>query len=136
MVQDIAEKSFWDKYPPLKPFAQLARWDRPIGFWLLFWPCVWGAALAPHFQDRNFQYKLWPIFLFFIGAIAMRGAGCTLNDLLDRKLDAKVTRTKNRPLPSGTVHPVAAVVFLMLQLAVGGWVLFQLPNTAIMIGFL
>jgi 4-hydroxybenzoate polyprenyltransferase len=134
MVNDIADKSFWDRVPFLKPYALLARWDRPIGFWLLFWPCVWGMALAPHFKSFGVQGQVEFVVLFFIGAVAMRGAGCTLNDLIDRKLDAQVERTKTRPLPSGAVKPWQALAFLILQLIAGAVILFQFPSMAIILG--
>jgi 4-hydroxybenzoate polyprenyltransferase len=134
MVNDIAEKSFWDRIPFLKPYALLARWDRPIGFWLLFWPCVWGAALAPHFKFIPPLLQIKIIALFLIGAIAMRGAGCTLNDLIDRKLDAQVARTKTRPLPAGLVTPIQACVFLIIQIIIGGFVLIQFPTMAVILG--
>ena len=104
----------------LRPFAILARWDRPIGTWLLLLPCWWGAALAPG----------WPnpvlLALFALGAIAMRGAGCTINDLIDRDLDARVERTRNRPLASGQIGIFGALAFLALQLLVGLFVLLSL----------
>ncbi len=136
MKTDIPAISFWDKFPKLKPFAQLARWDRPIGIWLLFWPCVWGLALAPGFQSLPEAQSLSLLVLFFIGAVAMRGAGCTLNDLTDRKLDAQVARTKDRPLANGSVSVNAAIVFIVLQSLVGAAVLFQLSTPAIIIGLL
>lgn len=134
MVQDIAEKNFWDRIPFLKHYALLARWDRPIGFWLLFWPCMWSLALAPSFKTLEPLQQIKYILLFLIGAIVMRGAGCTLNDLYDRKLDAQVTRTKARPLASGALKPYQAIIFCALQLAVGAVILFQLSFTAIIIG--
>jgi len=134
MVQDIAEKHFWDRIPFLKPYAMLARWDRPIGFWLLYWPCVWSLGLSPHFKTLDITQQTKYILLFLIGAIAMRGAGCTLNDLYDRKLDAQVTRTKNRPLACGAMKPWQALVFFCLQLGIGAAVALQLTPMAIMIG--
>jgi 4-hydroxybenzoate polyprenyltransferase len=134
MVQDIADKHFWDRIPFLKPYAMLARWDRPIGFWLLYWPCIWSLALAPHFKTLDFIHQMKYVLLFLIGAIAMRGAGCTLNDLYDRKLDAQVTRTKNRPLASGALKPWQALIFCALQLLAGAAVLLQFSATAILIG--
>ncbi len=134
MVQDIKEKTLWDRIPFLKPYALLARWDRPIGFWLLFWPCVWGMALAPKFKDMPDIYRIETVILFLIGAVAMRGAGCTLNDFFDRKLDAQVERTKTRPLASGQVKPWQALVFLMIQLGAGAAVLLHLSPLAIMLG--
>lgn len=98
---------------PLRPFARLARWDRPIGWWLLLWPCWWGTALAGAAQ--GVPPSLFTLFLFLAGAILMRGAGCTYNDILDRKFDAQVERTKSRPIPSGQVSVKAAVFFMMVQ---------------------
>lgn len=136
MVTDIRETSFWDRFPFLKPYALLARWDRPVGFWLLFWPCVWGMAFAPGFAGLGAAGQLRLIGLFLIGAVAMRGAGCTINDLLDRKLDAQVERTRTRPLASGQITPFRALIFLMVQLAAGAVVLFQLSLLAIILGLL
>ena len=105
----------------LRPYARLARLDRPIGTWLLLFPGWWGIALAS---------QRWPdpilLLLFAIGAVAMRGAGCTLNDIADRDYDGQVARTRLRPLPSGAVSVRQAVTFLLLQLAVGAAVLFSL----------
>ena len=134
MVNDIRETSVWDKLPFLKPYALLARWDRPIGVWLLFWPCVWGMALAPSFKTAEPVQQLTWIILFFIGSIVMRGAGCTINDILDRDLDGRVQRTKTRPLASGQITLKAASAFLVLQLAIGAVILFQLSSLAIILG--
>lgn len=134
MVNDIREKSFWDNLPFVKPYALLARWDRPIGFWLLFWPCVWGVALAPSFRGMPLNKQFCLIVLFLIGAVAMRGAGCTINDMLDRNLDGLVARTKTRPLASGQLKLWQAFIFLGLQLAIGATVLFQLSSLAIILG--
>jgi 4-hydroxybenzoate polyprenyltransferase len=103
------------------PYAQLARWDRPIGTWLLLFPGWWGIALAsPRWPDPLL------LLLFAIGAVAMRGAGCTLNDIADREYDGKVARTRLRPLPSGRVTVPQAIVFIAIQLAIGAAVLFSL----------
>ena len=91
----------------------LARWDRPIGSWLLLWPCWWGMTLAAPWPDP------WRVLLFAIGAIAMRGAGCVINDLADRDLDARVERTRRRPLASGQLGIPQALAFLAIQLLVG-----------------
>ena len=100
--------------PEWRDLALLARWDRPIGTWLLLLPCWWGMALAgPAWSD------LWLAPAFAIGAFAMRGAGCTINDLADRDLDARVARTRNRPLAAGRVSVARAVVFILAQMAVG-----------------
>ncbi|MGH7054386.1 MAG: 4-hydroxybenzoate octaprenyltransferase [Stellaceae bacterium] len=114
---------------PLRPYARLARLDRPIGTWLLLFPAWWGIALAA---------AGWPdlplLALFALGAVAMRGAGCTLNDLADRDYDGQVARTRLRPLPSGAVSVPQAVAFLLAQLAVGAAVLFSLDRLAILLG--
>jgi 4-hydroxybenzoate polyprenyltransferase len=107
--------------PSLRPFALLARFDRPIGWWLLFWPCVFGLTLA------GGAFRHWPLIgWMLLGAIAMRGAGCVYNDIVDRDLDAKVARTASRPLASGSVSLKAAWVWLLLLCAIGLIVLFQL----------
>lgn len=135
MVQDIRDTSFLTRIPFLRPYVLLARWDRPIGFWLLFWPCVWGLALAPSFAAYPLHMQIYYVVLFLIGAILMRGAGCTLNDLFDRDLDAKVERTKTRPLASQIVKPWHAFAFMVIQLALGAAVLLQLSPVAIVLGF-
>jgi 4-hydroxybenzoate polyprenyltransferase len=99
------------------PFVQLARLDRPIGWELLLAPCWQSAALAGLALHRG--PNLWHLVLFLVGAVAMRGAGCTYNDILDRKLDARVERTRNRPLPSGRVTVGAAAAFLVAQALIG-----------------
>jgi 4-hydroxybenzoate polyprenyltransferase len=113
----------------LRPYARLARLDRPIGTWLLLFPAWWGIALAaPRWPDLRLMA------LFALGAIVMRGAGCTLNDIADREYDARVARTRLRPLPSGAVTLRRAVVFLLLQLAAGAAVLLSLNRTSIVLG--
>src|SRR5690606_15794654 len=101
------------------PYAQLARWDRPIGWQLLMWPCFWSAALAANAAVATGGFSwgtlLWHLVLFFIGSVAMRGAGCTYNDLADHKIDTAVARTRSRPLPSGRVSRGQAKVFIVLQ---------------------
>lgn len=136
MVHDIKDTGFWGKIPFLRPYALLARWDRPIGFWLLYWPCVWSMVLAPSFAALSFEQKTFTLVLFFVGAITMRGAGCTLNDLYDRKLDAQVARTRQRPLACGMIKPWQAIVFFILQLVIGAVILLQLPFMAIALGLL
>jgi 4-hydroxybenzoate polyprenyltransferase len=112
----------------LRPYILLARLDRPIGWWLLFWPCAWGVALAGAAFTR-FDLILWML----LGAIAMRGAGCVYNDIVDRDLDAQVERTRGRPLASGAVSLSAAWAWLLVLCAVGLVVLVQLPLFAAMI---
>jgi 4-hydroxybenzoate polyprenyltransferase len=109
---------------PLRPFAQLMRLDRPIGWWLLLLPCWWGLVLAQIAAGGgipNIKYAA----LFLAGAIIMRGAGCTLNDIVDRKIDAQVERTRARPIPSGQVSVKAAAIFLGAQLLIGLLILLQ-----------
>jgi len=110
-------------------YARLARLDRPIGSWLLLFPGWWGIALAaPHWPDLRLM------LLFAVGAVAMRGAGCTLNDIADREYDARVARTRLRPLPSGQVSLRRAFLFLAVQLAVGAAVLLSLNHASILLG--
>jgi len=122
------------------PYAQLARWDRPIGWQLLLWPCWWSAAMAASAfaQDGDRLVWLlpspWTLFLFFIGAVAMRGAGCAYNDLVDHDIDAKVERTRSRPLPAGQVTRKQAWAFVIAQALVGLAVLVQFNTFAIMLG--
>ena len=107
--------------PGSRPFALLARFDRPIGWWLLFWPCAFAIALAGGVPD---QWRLIPLCL--VGAIAMRGAGCVYNDIVDRDLDRQVARTVSRPLAAGTVSLRAAWIWLGLLSLIGLAVLLQL----------
>ena len=114
---------------PLRPYLRLARLDRPIGTWLLLIPCWWGQAMASEGQP---DWRLG--LLFALGALVMRGAGCTVNDLADRDIDARVARTAARPIASGAVSVAGGVAFLGLQLALGLWVLVQLNPFAIQLG--
>src|SRR6516162_11106364 len=107
-----------------RPYLRLARLDRPIGAWLLLIPCWWSAGLAAMAAHERGP-RLAHLILFFIGAFAMRGAGCTWNDIVDRDLDGKVERTRSRPIPSGQVSVRAAAIFLVLQALVGLAVLLQ-----------
>jgi 4-hydroxybenzoate polyprenyltransferase len=116
-----------------RPYLRLARLDRPIGSWLLLMPCWWSVGLAA--VHARSQVNIWHLLLFFIGAFAMRGAGCTWNDIVDRDLDARVERTRSRPIPSGQVTVAAAAAFLMLQALVGLAVLLQFNRFTIYVGF-
>ncbi|HEY4862725.1 MAG TPA: 4-hydroxybenzoate octaprenyltransferase [Xanthobacteraceae bacterium] len=124
-----------DRHAPVwaRPYLQLARLDRPIGSWLLLLPCWWSAGLAALASGAR-----WPdlklLVLFAIGAVAMRGAGCTWNDILDRDLDARVERTRSRPIPSGKISVAGAFVFLVALALVGLLVLIQLNAFAIAAG--
>ena len=112
--------------PRGQAIAQLARYDRPIGAWLLFWPCFWGVGLAS--AALNSLPPLMPLVAFATGALAMRGAGCTYNDIIDRHLDAQVARTALRPLPSGRVSLRAAWMFFIAQISVGFVVLLSFQS--------
>jgi len=125
------------------PYAQLARWDRPIGWQLLLWPCWWSVALAVAATDnapvgQTGGHMIWAslfhLMLFFIGAVAMRGAGCTYNDLVDEDIDNLVERTRSRPLPSRQVTRFQAKMFLLLQALVGFFVLIQFNQLTIWVG--
>jgi 4-hydroxybenzoate polyprenyltransferase len=111
--------------PPIRALALLARFDRPIGWWLLFWPGAWAVALAGGAVAR------WPLFAWLlIGSIAMRGAGCVYNDIVDRDLDAQVARTRTRPIPSGHITLRGAWVWLVVLCLIGLIVLVQLRPLA------
>jgi 4-hydroxybenzoate polyprenyltransferase len=119
-----------------QPYARLARLDRPIGTWLLYWPCVLGLLLGAAADERRFLdwRDIWYVVLLGIGALAMRGAGCTFNDIVDRKIDAKVARTRARPIPSGAVGVKQAAAFLAVQCLIGLAVLLQLNGFAVALG--
>lgn len=116
----------------LRPYALLMRLDRPIGFWLLFLPGLWGIAL----MAKGWWQGIGLTIVFFLGAIVMRGAGCVVNDLWDRDIDRQVERTRGRPLASGAVSTRQAIVFLAGLCAVGLLILLQLNTTAIWLGVL
>ncbi len=116
-----------------RPYLRLARLDRPIGSWLLLMPCWWSVGLAGMHENRF--PSVWQIVLFFIGAFAMRGAGCTWNDLVDRDLDEKVERTRSRPIPSKQVTVAQATVFMLGQALVGLLVLIQFNRFTVITGF-
>jgi 4-hydroxybenzoate polyprenyltransferase len=116
-----------------RPYLRLARADRPIGGWLLLMPCWWSAGLAAVGAGDPYPNP-WHVLLFFIGAFVMRGAGSTWNDILDRDLDAKVARTRSRPIPSGQVSVTAAAIFLVAQALVGLAVLWQSNRFTVLIG--
>ena len=117
----------------MRPYLRLSRLDRPIGSWLLLMPCWWSAALAAGVA-RDLSQLPAIVVLFFIGAFAMRGAGCTWNDITDRDLDAKVERTRSRPIPAGQLSVKQALAFLVLQALVGLAVLLQFNGFAIATG--
>lgn len=117
----------------IRPYLRLARFDRPIGAWLLLLPCWWSAGLAAVAAQAAFPNPRH-LVLFFIGAFVMRGCGCTWNDIVDRRIDAQVARTRSRPIPSGQVSLIGAVAFLLLQALIGFAVLLQFNPFAIATG--
>ncbi len=119
--------------PAARPYFRLARLDRPIGTWLLVWPCWWSIALAGTWQHGTLG-SLSMFVLFGAGALVMRGAGCTYNDLVDRDYDASVARTRSRPIPSGQVSVNAARLFVVLQGLIGFVILLQFNGFAIALG--
>jgi 4-hydroxybenzoate polyprenyltransferase len=132
-ASDIPRDGWMDRWmpAPVRPYLRLARLDRPIGTWLLLFPCWWGIAMA-----SGGWPSLWLLLLFGVGAVLMRGAGCTYNDIVDRHFDAKVARTADRPIPSGQVTVKQAIAFMLAQIAVSFLILLQMPPTAILLGFL
>src|ERR1700716_4048671 len=113
-----------------RPYLRLSRFDRPIGSWLLLMPCWWSAALAAGVARDVSQLPL-VIVLFLIGAFVMRGAGCAWNDITDRDLDARVERTRSRPIPAGQVSVPQALTFLVIQALAGLAVLLQFDRFAV-----
>jgi len=116
---------------PLRPWLRLMRADRPAGFWLLMWPCWWSTLLA---QPAEMGEMLRLLALFLTGSIVMRGAGCVWNDILDRRMDAQVARTAHRPLASGQVSVMGALIFMVALSLVGLAVLLSLDRFAILLG--
>lgn len=130
-ASDIPRESWITRYLPrgAQPYARLMRADRPIGTWLLLFPCWWGLALAsPGLPPASY------LLLFAIGAFVMRGAGCTYNDIVDRDFDGRVARTADRPIPSGAVTLRGAVAFLLAQLLAGLAILLAFDATTIALG--
>jgi 4-hydroxybenzoate polyprenyltransferase len=135
-VADATPANWVDSHAPgwLLPYLRLARADRPVGFYLLALPCFWSTALAGRSIDAPYPDP-WLLVLFGVGAIAMRAAGCTYNDIVDREIDAQVARTRSRPLPSGQVSVGAAIAFMLGLCLVGLAVLLSLNTFSIWLGF-
>ncbi len=134
---DAVARTWVDRVPSaIQPYLRLMRLDGPIGTWLLFWPCVFGLALGGAAMGHGFDS--WRdaelVALFATGSIVMRGAGCTYNDIVDRDIDAHVTRTRGRPIPSGAVSAKRAAVFLAAQCLIGLAILLQLNRFSIALG--
>jgi len=130
-ASDIPVGGWIDRLAPsaTRPYLRLARVDRPIGTWLLVLPCWWSVALAtPSWPDP------WLLVLFGVGALVMRGAGCTLNDIADRHFDGRVARTANRPIPSGAVSVPQAIAYMVALCLIGLGVLVQFNGFAVAVG--
>ncbi|MGD9811449.1 MAG: 4-hydroxybenzoate octaprenyltransferase [Sphingobium sp.] len=126
IVPDSEARGMMALLPPsARDYASMARLDRPIGWWLLFWPGAWAIALAGNGLE-HWRMILW----FLLGSIAMRGAGCVWNDIVDRDLDRRVARTASRPVASGRVSPLRAAIWMGALCLVGLIVLFQLRGEA------
>lgn len=134
-VPDAPPDNWVHRYAPswFRPYARLARFDRPIGAWLLLFPCWWSLALAEHANGAAYP-SLWFVILFWIGAFVMRGAGCTYNDIVDRDYDAGVARTRGRPIPSGEVTVKSAAAFMLLLCLIGLAVLLQFNWYTVVLG--
>ncbi len=135
-VADAVRDSWVDTRAPAawRPYLRMMRADRPIGWWLLLLPCWWGLALAG--AGGGFRaYDAWLALAFVVGAVAMRGAGCCLNDIVDRNIDAKVARTRSRPIPSGAITVRQAVACMAGLCLVGLAVLLTMNGAAIAIAF-
>lgn len=136
-VADATRGNWVDRHAPAatRPYLRLSRADRPAGTWLLLIPCWWGLGLATAAAPKGpGLYDLWIALACALGAFLMRGAGCTWNDLTDRHIDAAVTRTRSRPLPSGQVTPKQAAVWMAVQAALAFAILLTFPPFAILLG--
>ena len=117
----------------IKTFVELSRLNKPIGFMLLFWPCSWGLAYA-YSIDKNLNIFFYYLILFFLGSVLMRSAGCIVNDIIDKDLDKKVSRTKNRPIASGLVSVEKSIFFVLMFCAVAFLILIQFNFLTIILG--
>ncbi len=133
IIADARGDNWVDRHAPefLKPWFKLARFDRPVGTWLLLWPCWWSIILARPVLDLE---TLRLFVLFGLGALIMRGAGCTVNDIADRNYDGEVERTRLRPIPSGQVTTTQAMLWAAFLALLGLVILLQLGQTAIWLG--
>ena len=117
----------------LQTFIQLTRLNKPIGFWLLFWPCVWGLTLGYYFNNETILYLKY-IILFFFGSILMRSAGCIFNDIVDKDLDKNVERTKERPIASGKISVSKAFGYIVVLCLIALLILLQFNLLTIILG--
>lgn len=138
-VADAPEENWVDKWcpPSIRPYMRLSRADRPIGTWLLLLPCWWSISLAVASMGQGWNRShLWLLVACALGAFLMRGAGCTWNDITDRHIDAKVARTRSRPLPSGQVTPRNAAIWMVAQALISFGILLTFNTNAILLGIL
>ncbi len=137
-VSDAVRGNWVDHYAPAwtQPYLRLSRADRPIGTWLLLLPCWWGLLLSMVHDGRASLFDLWIFAGCGIGAFLMRGAGCTWNDITDRKIDGSVARTASRPIPSGQVSTKQALAWAVIQSLVSFGILVTFPPMAIALGVL
>jgi 4-hydroxybenzoate polyprenyltransferase len=135
-VSDASKGNWVDRFAPVatRPYLRLSRADRPIGTWLLLIPCIWAVLLAALSQASFGRGELWILIGCAIGAFVMRGAGCTWNDITDRDIDGKVERTRSRPIPSGQVSVRGALIWMLVQIAIGAAILFSFNIAAILLG--
>ena len=117
----------------LKLFLDLVRIKKPIGIMLLFWPCSWGLSLVYDFGNNYSQYTLYLIY-FFLGSMLMRSAGCIVNDILDRKYDILVERTKNRPIASGKISVNLSLIYVIILCSLSFLILIQFNFTTVLLG--
>ena len=116
-----------------KIFINLTRLNKPIGIMLLFWPCTWGLAYA-YSIEQNLNQFLYYLFLFFLGSVLMRSAGCIVNDIVDKDLDKKVQRTKNRPLACGLISVKLASIYAVILCAIAFFILIQFNTLTVLLG--
>ncbi len=137
-VADAVKGNWVDTTAPAwsRPYLRLSRADRPIGTWLLLLPCLWGLVLAMLWDAQARWEDLWIVVGCAAGAWLMRGAGCTWNDITDRKFDAQVERTRSRPIPSGQVTVKGAVIWMAVQTGISAAILFSFNGLTIAIGIL
>ena len=135
-VADATTGNWVDNLAPIKlrPYLRLSRADRPIGTWLLLIPCWWGLLIGILEDEKVFVSDAWLFVSCSIGAFLMRGAGCTWNDILDRKIDGAVERTRSRPLPSGQVTLIQAIIWMIVQVGLAGIFLLSYNLNAIILG--
>ncbi|MFM7083766.1 MAG: 4-hydroxybenzoate octaprenyltransferase [Hyphomicrobium sp.] len=137
LIVDAPQNNWVDNYTPKSwhPYLRLMRLDRPIGTWLLLYPCWWSVLLANMIPPRMETTTLvWLLLLFAGGAVTMRGAGCAYNDFIDRDFDAKVTRTANRPIASGQISHKQTVILIFVLSMIGLGILLQLNQFSIILG--